>query len=969
MTSTRETILMSKPAPTPNVPDNTPWDRLDNAFRRVVTARMKAMFLAVSCLFSLLSLGLVAGPTFTFTTIDFPGAIQTSVSGINGSGQVVGTYSNAGPDGHGFLLSGGVFTTIDYPGKTLTTAIGINDSGQVTGTYGPTSQRHGFLLSGGVFSTIDPPGSTDTLLGGINNSGQVVGSYTTGLNSATCFLLTGGVFTTFNVPGSTFCFASGINNSGQVAGAYIDGGAKLHGYLRSGGVFTTIDFPGATNTSAGGINDSGMITGTYYLSGQSEGHGYLLSGGVFTTIDFPGAVPSIASGANGINNSGQIVGNYGPALTSHGYLATPSVCTFTLTTSSASIPAGGGTGSFSFTASGSSCAWTATPSPSFVSITSATSGTGSGSVNFSVAANTGAARSGTITVGGQTFTINQAAAPTCMFTLTPTSSSSPIGGGAGLFGITASGQSCAWSAASNNSFVTVTSGANGTGNGTVNYTVAVNSGAPRSGTITAAGLTFTVNQAGVAGACARFPSQGGTGPATLLVSPSTLNFGINGGSVTGPQTVTLIFSNAAGSSWTATSNRSNIMVSPMSGSGSGAFQVTVSVTPGPSGTITVTSAGATNSPRMVQVNVANVGNPSPFGSFDTPANNAINISGAIPVGGWALDNVEIVKVDIWRDKIGNEDVRPNGLVFIGDAMFVPGARPDVQAAFPTLPFNTRAGWGYALLTSVLPNNGGSPGPGNGTYVLHAIAHDRAGLAVDLGPRTITVDNAHATKPFGTIDTPTQNDSVTGTAYQNFGWALTTKPNMIPADGSTITVLVDGIALGHPTYNNFRPDVANLFPGYANANGAAGNFCIDTTTIPNGLHTISWTAFDNANNGDGLGSRYFTVLNSSASAVAAPEEPTGSMAIRVAELPVLEPDSGEAHTIQPDELGRIVFQTGATSGYLLVGGERMPLPVGSALVDGVFYWQPAAGFLGDYALVFERPDGTSARTRAVVRPKN
>jgi hypothetical protein len=32
-----------------------------------------------------------------------------------------------------------------------------------------------------------------------------------------------------------------------------------------------------------------------------------------------------------------------------------------------------------------------------------------------------------------------------------------------------------------------------------------------------------------------------------------------------------------------------------------------------------------------------------------------------------------------------------------------------------------------------------------------------------------------------------------------------------------------------------------------------------------------------------------------------------------------------------------------------GNERMPLRVGSALVDGVFHWQPAAGFLGDYDL--------------------
>jgi hypothetical protein len=41
-----------------------------------------------------------------------------------------------------------------------------------------------------------------------------------------------------------------------------------------------------------------------------------------------------------------------------------------------------------------------------------------------------------------------------------------------------------------------------------------------------------------------------------------------------------------------------------------------------------------------------------------------------------------------------------------------GARPDVQAAYPGVPANDRAGWGYLLLTNQLPNGG------NGTYRFH-----------------------------------------------------------------------------------------------------------------------------------------------------------------------------------------------------------------------------------------------------------
>jgi hypothetical protein len=96
-----------------------------------------------------------------------------------------------------------------------------------------------------------------------------------------------------------------------------------------------------------------------------------------------------------------------------------SACTFLLSPASASISGGGGTGSFTVTAD-SACSWTATTTDSFVTITSGSSGTGNGTVAFSVTANSGStARTGTITVGGQTFTINQAAsvAMTASFSL------------------------------------------------------------------------------------------------------------------------------------------------------------------------------------------------------------------------------------------------------------------------------------------------------------------------------------------------------------------------------------------------------------------------------------------------------------------------------------------------------------------------------------------------------------------------
>ena len=434
----------------------------------------------------------------------------------------------------------------------------------------------------------------------------------------------------------------------------------------------------------------------------------------------------------------------------------------------------------------------------------------------------------------------------CAFVLSSTGSSPSSQAGTGTLTVTASDPSCSYAATSNVPWLSITGGAIGTGNGTVSYSYTTNiSPNARTGTLTIAGQTFTVIQPGAA-------------TTAMSLSRTSLNFGVSGALVTDPQSITVTLSGGLGASWTVSSSQSNITVSPSSGTGDGIFQVTA--TAGASGVISVTASGATNSPQQVQVNVANVAPGSPYGSFDTPVDNTAGIAGEIAVTGWALDNVEVSKVDIWRERIGSEPVASNGLVYIGDGVFVAGARPDVETAYPNAPFNYRAGWGYLMLTTGLPNNGGSPGPGNGTYKLHAIAHNKAGVAVDLGTRAITVDNAHATKPFGTIDTPGQGATVSGTVI-NFGWALTQQPYVIPTDGSTIWVTVDGQVLGHPVYNQYRSDIATGFPGLANSNGAVGYFVLDTTTLTNGVHNIGWLVYDNAGRGDGVGSRFFTVLNS------------------------------------------------------------------------------------------------------------
>jgi Leucine-rich repeat (LRR) protein len=343
----------------------------------------------------------------------------------------------------------------------------------------------------------------------------------------------------------------------------------------------------------------------------------------------------------------------------------------------------------------------------------------------------------------------------------------------------------------------------------------------------------------------------------------------------------------------------------------------------------------------------------PFGSFDTPINGS-TAAGSIAVTGWALDDSGVEQVKIYR-QAGNRSV------YIGDAVFVEGARPDVAQLYPGYPDNTRAGWGYMLLTNFLP------GGGNGTVVLEAVATDVKGKTTALGTKTILCDNDNAVKPFGAIDTPAQGGIASGSKFLNWGWALTPWPNTIPTDGSTIDVWVDGVKLGHPTYNLYRVDIATLFPGYANSEGAVGYYYLDTTVYQNGVHTIQWTVKDDANNTDGIGSRYFTIRNQNKTAAQTrtmrrphvqwdisqiPRDYSTPLAIRKGyDL------SAEPQIFYPDDQGDVNITIGQLERLEIQFADEIvnitPLPPGSTMTDEGkrFCWQPGAASLGKYRLVF------------------
>ena len=112
----------------------------------------------------------------------------------------------------------------------------------------------------------------------------------------------------------------------------------------------------------------------------------------------------------------------------------------------------------------------------------------------------------------------------CVTSLSSSSQNFSGTGGTGSFNVNAAG-SCNWTAVPSDSFVTITSGSNGTGNGTVNFSVASNSGAQRSATIVVGGQVFNIVQGG-GGSCAPTPiSFGQTVNANLTTSDCPLGDG------------------------------------------------------------------------------------------------------------------------------------------------------------------------------------------------------------------------------------------------------------------------------------------------------------------------------------------------------------------------------------------------------------------------------------------------------------
>jgi hypothetical protein len=256
-----------------------------------------------------------------FTPLDtIPNAAVSGHVNSNNRGQVVGLYADAAdaatappgqlPTIRSFVKDPrGPVTTFAVPGASATVATGINDRGQVAGTsfdagvtFGdspyPPGSVHGFIRQpDGRITTIDLPRFANTAVTDINDRGQLAGQNLEFVAERSLGFMRepDGRLRVIDLPGRGAVGSYlALNDRGQVVGQWDDRNqtpAKEpgtgHGFVWDRGRLTRFDVLRSLATGALGINNAGQISGSYD-DAAGRHHGFVLGRGRYTTIDAPG---------------------------------------------------------------------------------------------------------------------------------------------------------------------------------------------------------------------------------------------------------------------------------------------------------------------------------------------------------------------------------------------------------------------------------------------------------------------------------------------------------------------------------------------------------------------------------------------------------------------------------------------------------------------------------------------------------
>lgn len=214
-------------------------------------------------------------------------------------------------------------------------------------------------------------------------------------------------------------------------------------------------------------------------------------------------------------------------------------CAIEISPGSTSVGKDSASGSFAVTAA-AHCQWTATSSAAWLTVTAGSPGTGNGTVAYSVERNRDLTpRMATVTVGGRTFTVNQAAdtpaPPVCDYSVTPINFNPCMSAPYTMTAAITTEQGCTWTATAGASWITVTGGQAGSGSGVVTFTVSDNYDAPRHGVVqvrwptVTAGQNLQIAQAGcyyaVSVATFSIAAAGGTGSFNVIQTSDPISCG------------------------------------------------------------------------------------------------------------------------------------------------------------------------------------------------------------------------------------------------------------------------------------------------------------------------------------------------------------------------------------------------------------------------------------------------------------
>ncbi len=332
---------------------------------------------------------------------------------------------------------------------------------------------------------------------------------------------TNGVGTVFEFSPSAgysnlYSFGSFPNDGADpVAGLVQGSDSNFYGTTRYGGnngdgtVFE-LTFVSVSTNCAFSI---GSTNATFDATGGSSNVSVIASNGCSWTATNNDSFITITSGTNGVG-SGTVSYSVAPNTTTNVLTGTMTIagqtftvtqlgastvgnCTVTLNATSVKLSAKGGSKNVRVTVLATGCEWTAVSNDPFIIITSGSSGTGNGKVDYTVLGNTNTtALTGSMTIAGQTFIVNQAAGG-CKFSLSPKNAKLKAAGASATVTVKPNLSDCAWTAVSNDSFIDITDGGSGVGAGTVSYFVTSNTNSvARTGSMTIGGEAFMVTQSG-----------------------------------------------------------------------------------------------------------------------------------------------------------------------------------------------------------------------------------------------------------------------------------------------------------------------------------------------------------------------------------------------------------------------------------------------------------------------------------------